>query len=207
MDEIIGLFPTPFMRVPSALAPGLVDGLVSHFSGLALQHNSTSPHLSHTQMLHPNGSPLFADAAALITPKLVDFGAQLFGERMAWAIKEMWVNVLDRGGQQAMHNHANSFVSGVVYLTHTHPDACTVFMKSPGGTDFSFKNDHGDTEPTPYSADQWISPAPEPGDMVLFPSYLLHKVPPNPGERRISMAFNAIPTRLESWGYKIGFSG
>jgi hypothetical protein len=50
----------------------------------------------------------------------------------------MWVNVLDTGGRQAMHNHANSFVSGVVYLTPTHPDARTVFMKSPGGTDFAF---------------------------------------------------------------------
>ena len=54
----------------------------------------------------------------------------------------MWVNVLDTGGRQAMHNHANSFVSGVVYLTPTHPGSQTVFMKSPGGTDFMFKNDH-----------------------------------------------------------------
>jgi hypothetical protein len=49
--------------------------------------------------------------------------------------------------------------------------------------------------------------APEPGDVVLFPSFLLHAVPTNPGERRISLAFNAIPTQLDSWGYKISFSG
>ena len=41
-----------------------------------------------------------------------------------------------------MHNHANSFISGVVYLTPTHPGSQTVFMKSPGGTDFLLKNDH-----------------------------------------------------------------
>jgi hypothetical protein len=106
-----------------------------------------------------------------------------------------------------MHNHANSFVSGVVYLTPTHPAARTVFMKSPGGTDFAFRNDHADTTPGRFNADQWISPAPLPGDMVLFPSYLMHAVPPNPGERRISMAFNAIPTRLDSWGYAVSFAG
>jgi hypothetical protein len=33
----------------------------------------------------------------------------------------------------------------------------------------------------------------------------MHAVPPNPGERRITMAFNAIPSRLESWGYAITF--
>jgi uncharacterized protein (TIGR02466 family) len=119
----------------------------------------------------------------------------------------MWVNVLDTGGRQAMHNHANSFISGVVYLTETHPEARTVFMKSPGGVEFAFKNDHAGVTASPYSADQLISMAPTPGDVVLFPSYLLHAVPSNPGGRRISLAFNAIPTHLESWGYKISFSG
>jgi len=117
----------------------------------------------------------------------------------------MWVNVLDAGGRQAMHNHANSFVSGVIYLTPVHREARTVFMKSPGGHDFAFRNDHAGTATTVYSADKWISPQPEPGDLVLFPSYLMHAVPPNPGERRISMALNAIPKRLDSWGYKVSF--
>jgi hypothetical protein len=207
MDEVIGLFPTPFMRVPAALEPGLVAGLVEHFVSRAQTANNASDQLSHTAMLQPGDSPLLVQAAALLTPKLVDFGALMFGERLGWSVKEMWVNVLDRGGRQAMHNHANSFISGVVYLTPTHPEARTVFMKSPGGHDFAFKNEHARTATGPYSGDKWISPAPQPGDLVLFPSYLMHAVPPNPGERRISLAFNAIPTRLESWGYKISFGG
>ncbi|MBI2733849.1 MAG: hypothetical protein HYX44_11275, partial [Aquabacterium sp.] len=50
------------------------------------------------------------------------------------------------------------------------------------------------------------SPAPQPGDLVLFPSYLMHAVPPNEGERRITLALNAIPVRLDSWGYAVQFS-
>ena len=61
--------------------------------------------------------------------------------------------------------------------------------------------------PSAYSADKWISPAPDAGDVALFPSYLMHAVPPNAGETRITMAFNAIPTRLDSWGYAITFGG
>ena len=80
-------------------------------------------------------------------------------------------------------------------------------MRAPGGTEFSFKNDHNGVETGPYNADKWISPAPDPGDIVFFPSYLMHAVPPNPGGQRITLAFNAIPTRLDSWGYKIAFSG
>jgi uncharacterized protein (TIGR02466 family) len=207
MDEIISLFPTPFLRAPATLGPSLVQGLVEHFTALATRNNNSSANLTHTEMLKPGDSPLFVAAATLITPKLIDFGAQLFGERMGWAVKEMWVNVLDTGAHQAMHNHANSFISGVVYLTPTHPSAQTVFMKSPGGVDFSFKNDHQGMTPGPFSADKWISPAPQPGDLVLFPSFLMHAVPPNQGERRITLALNAIPLRLDSWGYVVKFSG
>jgi hypothetical protein len=207
MPEIIGLFPTPLMHAPGALPRVLVSGLIEHFTVLVDRANDSSPNLTHTALLRPGDSPLLIDAATLLTPLLTEFGAVLFGERLGWSLKEMWVNVLDTGGRQATHNHANSFISGIVYLTSTHPEARTVFMKSPGGNDFAFKNDHAGTTASPYSADKWISMAPTPGDVVLFPSYLMHAVPANPGERRITMAFNAIPTHLDSWGYKISFSG
>ncbi len=206
MDEVIPLFPTPFMRVPAALPQHLVDGLAAYFGTRAVRDNNSSAQLAHTEMLRPSDSPLLVDVAALVTPKLADFGALLFGERMGWSLKEMWVNVLRTGGHQAMHNHANSFISGVVYLTPTHASARTVFMKSPGGADFMFKNDHAGMVPGPYNAEKWVSPEPAPGDMVLFPSYLMHAVPPNAGGQRITLSFNAIPARLDSWGYTIKFS-
>jgi uncharacterized protein (TIGR02466 family) len=207
MDEVFGLFPIPFMRARGTLTPRVVAGLVEHFTARATRGNNSSTNLSHTEMLRPSDSPLLGEAASLMNPKLVDFGVHLFGERLPWALKEMWVNVLDAGGRQAMHNHANSFISGVVYLTPTHASSQTVFMKSPGGYDFMFKNDHKGMTPGEFNADKWVSPPPEPGDMVLFPSYLMHAVPPNQGERRITLAINAIPARLESWGYVIRFGG
>jgi uncharacterized protein (TIGR02466 family) len=205
--EVFDIFPTPVMRVPGALDAALVAALAEHFSAQAHTENNASQQLSHTAMLQPGDSPLLVLAAQALTPRLAAFGALLFGEALGWAIKEMWVNVLDEGGRQAMHTHANSFISGVVYLTPTHEDARTVFMKSPGGQGFVFRNDHAGTVATPYSADKWISPQPQPGDLVLFPSYVLHAVPTNPGPRRITLAMNAIPTHLDSWGYRIGFSG
>ena len=205
MDEVFGIFPTPFLRAPATLSARLVEGLVQHFSALAVDPNKASDNLSHTAMLLPTDTPFLMEAAALITPKLIDMGALMFGDRIDWAIKEMWVNVLDTGGLQTMHNHANSFISGVVYLTPTHPGSQTVFMKSAGGTEFIFKHEHADITSTPFNADRWVSPAPAPGDLVLFPSYLMHAVPPNQGARRITLSFNAIPGGLDSWGYRIKF--
>lgn len=206
-DEVFGLFPIPVMRCPGVLPPALVAALASHFSQQAREPNNSSEALAHTRMLQPADSPLLVEAAARLTPKIAEFGQLLFGEALPWAIKEMWVNVLDTGGRQAMHNHANSFASGVVYLTETDDSARTVFMKSPGGHEFSIKNDHAGVVTGPYNAEKWISPLPRPGDLVLFPSYLMHAVPPNAGGRRITLALNAIPTRLESWGYALRFNG
>ena len=203
MDEVIGLFPTPFLRAQATVPRPLVQRLIESFTALAVESNNASAHLSHTQTLRPQDDPLLIEACDLIGPKLIDFGKLLFGERLDWSIKELWVNVLDHGGRQAMHNHANSFVSGVVYLTPTHESSCTVFMKSPGGTDFIFKNDHAGVTGGEFNSDRWISPQPQPGDLVLFPSYLMHAVPPNAGARRVTLSFNAIPARLESWGYTI----
>src|SRR5689334_7281280 len=101
MHEVVGLFPTPFMRVPRALNPDLVGGLVTHFSALAGQPNNSSENLVHTSMLKPSDSPLLIQAATVVTPLLADFGSLLFGERLGWSLKEMWVNVLDTGGRQS----------------------------------------------------------------------------------------------------------
>lgn len=204
-DEVFGLFPTPVLRAPGVLGQRLVDGLVQHFSARATQDNQESGQLSHTAMLDAKDSPLLVEAALAITPKIVDMGALMFGQRLEWAIKAMWVNVLEPGGMQAQHVHANSFISGIVYLTPTHPGSQTVFMKSSTGTDFVFRNAGPHVTSTPFNAERWVSPAPAPGDLLLFPSYMLHAVPPNQGERRMTMSFNAIPHGLDSWGYQVEF--
>src|SRR5262245_236337 len=68
VKEVIGLFPTPLMRVPGALTRELVAGLVAHFSKSAGTANNSSANLVHTAMLRPEDSPLLVDAARAITP-------------------------------------------------------------------------------------------------------------------------------------------
>lgn len=205
MNQIVGLFPTPLMRAERLLPQALVQKLVDRYAASASQANAHSAQLAHTEILALSENSELTRAGALIMPRLVEFGELLFGERLAWSIKEMWVNVLQTGGQQAIHNHANSFVSGVVYLTPSHASANTVFVKALGGSGFVFGNTHRQTSSGPFNADKWVMPDVSPGDLVLFPSHVLHEVPPNEGGQRITLSFNAIPQRLDSWGYTIGF--
>jgi uncharacterized protein (TIGR02466 family) len=205
-SRVIGLFPTPLLHAEGAVGTSLVTELVERFARIANSANARSESLSHTEILSSSGDPHLAELAAIAGPRLVEFGEMLFGERLPWRIKEIWCNVLEPGGHQVLHNHANSFVSGIVYLTPCHAESRTAFVRSLGSEPFVFRNTHRNSAIGPFNAQKWIMPAIAPGDLILFPSGLLHEVPKNRGAQRITMAFNAIPERLDSWGYQIGFT-
>lgn len=201
-NHVIGLFATPLMRVERLLDAAQIAALLAQLAQTSMT-NAKSPGLSHSALLAPDSSALLSGVAAAIVPKLADFGELMFGERLPWSITKMWGNVLHTGGQQAMHNHANCFISGVLYLTPSHPSSNTVFIKGQFGRDFAFSHENENTKPGPFNAEKWVAPDPQPGDLLLFPSHLLHEVPANAGGRRVSLAFNAIPARLDCWGWQL----
>jgi uncharacterized protein (TIGR02466 family) len=204
--EIHDLFAVPVLHAAGVVPPALVGDLLATLTEAPELANQRSALLSHSAMLAPDQSPHLQPLVRCLLPPVIDFGAQLFGERLQWTIKEMWLNRLQTGGSQGVHNHANSFVSGVLYLTDSHASANTVFVRSVGGSDYSFRNQNQRAALGPYNAGKWVAPDPRPGDLLLFPSYLLHEVPVNQGGLRISLAFNAIPDQLDAWGYRVRFS-
>ncbi len=206
MDHVEALFPTPLLRSPKLLSPALIEAAVGAIRGARIEKNLRSDQLYHTQIANPRDNTLFQQMAELAIPKLEEFGLLLFGERLRWTIKEMWTNMLENGGSQTLHAHANSFASGVFYLTPSHPSCRTVFVRAPGGFDFSFKHHTRNAAMGPFNAGKYVLPQADPGDLVLFPSYLYHEVPRNQGEQRITVSFNAIPDSLDCWGYRIQFS-
>jgi uncharacterized protein (TIGR02466 family) len=206
MDQIEPLFPIPLMRSPGLLSAELKDAAVAAIRSSKIENNLRSGQLFHTEVADPRNNNLFQTIAELAGPKLIDFGELLFGEKLRWTVKEMWTNMLETGGNQTLHAHANSFISGIFYLTPSHPASRTVFVRPPGGYDFSFRHHTRSAAIGPYNAGKYLLPEAEPGDLVLFPSYLYHEVPRNQGEQRITIAFNAIPDHLDCWGYRVTFT-
>lgn len=206
MRKMIDLFPTPFLICRSAIDVDLTAALVRRAEETEKQDNVRTDLLSHTEMVNPNGEPLFQSVVEQILPEITHYGEALLGDSFNWTVKEMWMNVLQPGGSQFMHTHANSMVSGIIYLSELHPTAKTIFSKSPGANEFIFKHDPADGKAGKYNAERWMVPDVKPGDLALYPSYLLHGVPPNQGGKRMSLALNAIPDRLRSFGYEVGLS-
>ena len=204
-DNVIGMFPTPLMHAKGAIPPDLVAALIQQFEDTATGPNVRTTLLQHTPVAAPRSHENFKQVLRHVTPKMRAFGTALMGEDMAWGIKEIWINKMETGGSQKLHNHANAFISGIVYLTETDPSASTIFHKATSPTSFVMANENKNCQMGPYNATVFQAPPVQPGDLILFPSYIMHEVPPNQGKTRLTAAFNALPEQIDSWGYAIRF--
>lgn len=105
-----------------------------------------------------------------------------------WSV-DAWGTILHRGGHQRPHIHPGGFVSGVFYVTLPPVDAGD---REAGWIEFG-----GLPYETPADYEPWkFRREPEPGLLVLFPSYMPHStVPFDSDHRRVSLAFDLIPNR------------
>ena len=116
-------------------------------------------------------------------------GKLLLPKELNFPITSCWANRIKKLGMAQHHNHGNSFVSGIFYLTDATKGGQTVFT-TPNLYEQNFK---------------WLSfeaPAfppvqftvnPEQGTLLLFPSCLQHKVNTvQDTTDRLSIAFNVF---------------
>lgn len=62
-------------------------------------------------MINPHEDGASRRLSEVAAPHLVTFGELLFAEKLQWSVKEVWLNVLESGGSQFMHTHANGFIT------------------------------------------------------------------------------------------------
>jgi len=105
-----------------------------------------------------------------------------------------WANVLRRGNYNRVHNHPGMSWSGVYYVClggepGSEADGLIEFVDPRGGANMVV------TPGRPF--DQKVRVRPRAGELILFPSWLLHYVNPYEGaDVRISIAFNISTQNL-----------
>ena len=80
MSEIIGLFPTPIMRLERALDGASVDAYVSQIKTLRKTSNARSKLLCHTEIVDPARDEGFGRLDNLLRNHVTEFGKVLFGD-------------------------------------------------------------------------------------------------------------------------------
>lgn len=92
-----------------------------------------------------------------------------------------WANVNSKSGYNIAHTHVGSVVSGVIYLQATETGMIEFYP-----VNYIYKTNH-----PCWFYDGSMQYSPEDGDIILFPSHLLHSIEPNPMDKeRINIAFN-----------------
>lgn len=112
---------------------------------------------------------------------------------------ESWFHVTRRNGWFGVHNHPNASWSGVYCVDGGTPDADA---EDGGKLTFlhpfaqaAMHTDHGNEALRPPFNVQHAGYVLEPGQLILFPSWLLHLVTPFAGDgTRITVAFNCAFT-------------
>ena len=190
------LFSTPLLRFNVDDAEALNAELL--VEGVRLRSETESVSKSNRGGWHSAGN-LFDNEAPCIqllksaatsavltaTPKI---GAK--ADMTALGLKMFaWMNANPLGGFNAPHTHPGAHWSGVYYVAQ--PD---VEIGSSGKIEFlDPRSDLPNwrlLQAPAFSAKKTIRPAP--GELILFPSYLVHWVYPNEtDEERVTIAFNA----------------
>lgn len=111
-----------------------------------------------------------------------------FKDSVKFKIGQTWINLNQNNNVTRPHFHANSLISGVLYIKANssgpimfmHPVAAQQYVMDPSIIDQYNKFTSID-----------MSVIPEPGKLILFPSWLVHYVQNNlDNTDRISIAFN-----------------
>lgn len=199
MSEIYSLFPTPVLRVPATL---------ENYDPVQLEIQAAWNLIQSTKDFSST-SYLYKDTDIRLADKTYDFiekfncvnlknriidAANEYLDKSGWSgmftsdervvIKNSWINIAGVGDFHDVHCHPGYAISGSYYfrvsekqgaLTFNNPNPMMFACEFPGGR----------------MCPQRTDVVPDDGDIILFPSWLVHSTRKNTTvEDRIAIAFN-----------------
>jgi uncharacterized protein (TIGR02466 family) len=199
--QIIPLFPTPICVVNHQPTDELASFLLnSELHPIFTSNPNEKSNGSYTK----NRQILKTDECKELRNFILSNAKDLVNDIMGYQVSGLvdvlsWVSYKNKDEHHPPHNHPNSFVSGVYYYTDVPKETPLIFGKKIGALmtyELLLHKDHKHNGE--FSSDHYVY-CPKKGDIVLFPSFLTHFVPPNPHpEVRTSVSFNLMPEA--GWG-------
>ncbi len=182
LTHVIELFPTPVMF--SYYSQGVSESELAHIRGLEWVRNTGNQRTLDAHILnHPELSLL----KAFCIETLQSYVDSVFQPKheLTICLTQSWANKTIKGQFHHQHNHMNSLLSGVLYLS-AEQDSITFIQ--PERKLFSIPP----AVTTNQNAEKCVF-SPSTNELLVFPSYLFHQVETKQSEgERMSLAFNAL---------------
>ena len=191
--EVLELFPTPVFTTT-----------------IPLEYSKVVPWFYTQEMLSeeidsPNYGERSKDAYILDKPECLDLKAYLltltktYGDMLGYDYEsyrfgQSWLSYKHPGQHHSMHSHPNSLISGVFYYGEIDINTPGIgFLQTEAPQTYCMLSPKYKNDIKPQYEPHMLSTYP--GTLFLFPSYLMHFVPPNTSNiPRKSLAFNIIPS-------------
>jgi uncharacterized protein (TIGR02466 family) len=126
---------------------------------------------------------------------LIQYYNPINPEKIKLVVTQSWLNYTDHTQYHHKHNHHNSVISGCIYINAIKEKDSIVFTKRATGDNWQLQA----LEQNYFNCNEFTVNV-ETGDVVIFPSNMLHSVPKtNHDHTRISLAFNSF------WEGELGF--
>lgn len=187
--QAIDLFPTPFFRIDEAISDMDCYEIAHILSTIKYHENDGdltlgSQRSQNTWIL----GKYFPILQQTIENTFTDIARNELGLQTTceFRIMSSWGVRTKPGGKSIRHTHSNSFWSGVLYVS-----------PNPSAIAFTKETDTGimvaPVKHTKYSVTR-VEHKPEMGQVIFFPSTMMHQVCKNDTEEtRYSVAFNILP--------------
>ena len=184
---------------PDIEQSSLIEAMVKHPSREWERVATTTKDGAQTGNLLSDPNPLINKFVLGLTSKIEKFiRAQTLNAQNPFLTQipeswgySIWATILEKGGHQTPHLHPSAWLSGVYYLEVPPEVMDNANTEHQGWIEFGAPG-YGITPVRPPILRQVM---PEPGKLIFFPSYFFHRTVPLSGNaRRISIAFDVIPT-------------
>lgn len=144
---------------------------------------------------HPKLAGIKADIQKALQDYLIQVYNPINPDKIKLVITQSWLNYTDKSQYHHKHNHHNSIVSGCLYINAKKEYDSIMFTKRATGEPWQLQA----LEQNYFNCNEFTVPVGT-GDIVLFPSNLIHSVPKTDHEHtRVSLAFNSF------WEGELGF--
>jgi uncharacterized protein (TIGR02466 family) len=184
--QIVDLFPIPLVIEELNFDPSEFDFAINYLSVESNLHENKNKNYNSIDTYILNHMPILKSK---IEKSIASYMHNLLGEISDIQITQSWLNYNPPGTSHHKHSHANSILSGVVYL-QTDENTGNLNL-------YRFENQsrqlHNEvTNWNSYNYEYVYFP-PKVGNMFLFPSTLSHSVEENKSTiSRISLSFNTF---------------
>jgi len=200
-DGFTELWPTTFLR----RSLGNTDAANESLLALILEAEASRDDMTveyASENLFSRSEPAIEWLKQCINKTVADYFKKMaVSYDVEWSIQG-WANVNRQGDYHNLHNHPHSYLSGTYYIKVPEQPAGFRSDLNPGA--ISFFDPRPQANMGAISGDGQIDPelriTPEPGLILLWPSFLHHLVHPNLSEdARVSVSFNVLLKNTERY--------